>query len=224
MDYTMKIAERYSELCKNKSADYKLLLILLRFCIRSVISDINFYNDEWRYYSRQKEIFKRKNVLMPFLDIKIEQAKASYDKIKKLLARLGGQVILIMDKWQDSGATLKDMADLCGRPHQLFVNQVDSFKDAPDQLSEIMEIFGLDYQSNGSGFYEFTQDGPFTHATKQFLLDQIHNTKIGRMAARKAFAEVFPEIWDNRLMPAVDCEGNKVFIDKDGEVVGYIQE
>lgn len=224
MDYTMKIAERYDTLCENKSTNYKLLLILLRFCIREVIADINFLNDEWGYYLRQKEILKRKSMFVPFLDAKIEQTKENYNKVKEFLVHLGGQTILIMDMWQDSGATLKDMADLCGRPYQQFLDTVNSLKDAPGKLSEMMEIYGLDYQDNGSGFYDFTQDGPFTHATKEFLLDQMRNTTIGRMAAHEALVQVFPEIWDNWIMPVVDCEGNKVFIDNDGEIVGYIQE
>lgn len=72
--------------------------------------------------------------------------------------------------------------------------------------------------------HDFTQDGPFTHATKEFLLEQMRNTRIGRMAAHEAVAQVFPEIWGSRLMLATDCEVNKAFIDKDGEIVGYIQE
>lgn len=217
------IADHYDTLMENGCTDYRQLLILSRFIIRDSLECLNKVDDDLRYFNRQKAKLERQDMKVPLLDAQIDYLKGRWKTICKALASIGKHVVLLLDEWQETGATLEDLCDLIGRPVRLITAQINDVGEPVKQLSEVMAIYGLDYQSNGSGFYEYTQDGPFTHATKEFLIDQMLHTETGQKAAHEAFVNVFPELWDKRMYEAADSEGNRVLVDKDGKIVGSLK-
>lgn len=218
-----KVADRLGALLAAECKDYRLLLILLRFIIRHAINVMNDFSDECRALKRERMILEKQGFKVPFLDMRIEKIEAGVKALHDIIVDDGRFVIVCLDEWQKAGATLKDLCDLIGRPYHVVTKSIRD-EDLTDDLSGLMTVYGLDYQSNGSGFYELTQDGPFAHATRECLLDQVLNTEHGRQAARNALISVFPELWDKRMYETVDGEGNHVLVDKDGETVAVLDE
>lgn len=226
---TVKIAEHFDDLYQ-KVADetihpkneYLRLLILLRMMIRSVLATQNQANLDLRYYRRQKKLMERQGISFILLDAAILQKEEVYDTTKKALVRFGEDVSLLLDSWQYAGATYEELFNLCGS-HRMKNWKKERLSIEKDrEFSGLAFVYNLDYPDDGSEWIEETTDAPFTHALKEHMFDRITNTEAGQRAAHKAIEAVFPGLFENAMTITTDVEGRRCLVDKDGEIVGYL--
>ena len=154
------------------------------------------------------------------VEVTILNPYESYVKHLNLqIAKLGGMLFTALDMWQMYGATLEELKTICNGSGQYWYRAiVDSEKDEP--FSKIVGAGYIDYKDTGE-WIETTPNAPFTICMREFLLDQMLHTERGRKASHEVFNAVFPELAEKAVYRCVDGEGNTIFVDKNGEVVGY---
>ena len=159
-------------------------------------------------------------IAFPFGRKRLTELKGECEAAEEKLAHVGELISLVLDIWQDAGATLEDLCNLCNRDSAQVRGKVDS---AVERFSEMVYIYNLDYKDpRNTGWIEDEVDAPLTHAVKAYWLDIMLHTEKGQKATREAMNAVFPEIFENALTVVTDADGNRRLIDKDGVDVGTL--
>ena len=209
-----------SEESRGEKNKLRSSLIKLRFTIRKSIAEYNNIRDDIRHFSRQKRKLEEKGMSFPILDARItllrQQLEAADDKI----VILGSAAFALLDFWQNLGATLADLCDLCGRRYNDVVNEIKPER-IDEEFSDIMFVYCLDYKHDfsGSGFYSMDVDAPFSHSIKEYVLDMMINNPALKKATDEAFEKCFPEIAAKMFKIVEDAEGNTLFFDRDGNEI-----
>lgn len=191
-------------------------LVLLRMEIRCVMQDYISLRDEARGLERQQRKLKDSNIAVTFLGSWIKKRKADLKRTRSCLIYAGYIATDRLDAWQACGATLKDLCNLCNRQNYDEVQRMVT-EYSESKFSGIMFVHNLDYPvSDKCEWIDDHIDAPFTHAVKEFMLDQMINTPEGRKASDEALKAVFPDIWENALIQQVDEDGNEYFTDREG--------
>lgn len=215
----MMLEKQNGNLSKNQC---RHILIVLRMNVRNVISAVLDSRAEITRLTRYEKELKRQGITMlPVLQAK-EEAREWHKNAQTALAENGRLVMKYLDLWQEKGATLLDLCYLCGHEHRRTLREIRA-ENRGMKFSKLVFVYNLDFRNDKANFLEFETDAPLTHAVKEHMLDLMLNTKAGMQASRQAFIKCFPEIWDDRLILTKDCEGDDVFVDKDGEIVGYLE-
>lgn len=211
------IGNQNGNLTKNQC---RRILIVLRMNIRNVISSVLDSGAEITRLTRYEKELKRQGIAMlPVLQA-MEEAREWHKTAQTALAENGRLAMKYLDLWQEKGATLLDLCYLCGHEHRRTLREIRA-KDRGMKFSKLVFVYNLDFRNDKADFLEFETDAPLTHAIKEHMLDLTLNTEAGMQASRQALVNCFPEIWDKACYLTKDCEGDDVFVDKDGEIVGY---
>lgn len=99
---------------------------------------------------------------------------------------------LMLDLWQQAGATFEDLCNICNRdPAQVRKELLES-ESIDDSFAGLVMVHNLDYKDpRNSGWLEDYIDAPLTHA-------------------------------ENALRMVTDADGVRHMIDKDGEIVATL--
>ncbi len=160
-------------------------------------------------------------VVFPFGEQRLAELRKECEAAEKKLARIGELISLVLDMWQDAGATLEDLSNLCNRDPAQVREEVDS---TVERFSEMVYIYNLDYKNpHDTGWIEDEVDAPLTHAVKAYWLDLILHTVAGRKVAREAMNAVFPEVMENAMPMVIDTDGVQHLIDKDGIEIELVE-
>lgn len=205
---------------KKSKDDYLLDLIIARMEIREIMKNRMLFNTRLRILYRQQKKMEQQNIKFILMGPAINKAKTDYKKQNDLLITFGAVVFSTLELWQQSGATLKDLCNLCNRNYEQVQSEISNYPDVADNLSKIVFVHNLDYPpSDKYGFIRDEVDAPFTHAVKEYMLDIMLHTPEGRKASDEALQNVFPELWESALIREVDEDGNVHFTDAEGNII-----
>ena len=193
-------------------------LILLRMMTREAIREYTKARGKLRALEREQRKLKEKGITFLCADAFAEQFRNSAEYFKSLIVLNGGMTEQALNLWELSGATLHDLCDLCGLDYGKV--KAGLGEDAGDSLSKIMFSYGLDYAPHDkTDFIDFEYDGPFTHATKEYMLHWMLHTQEGREASDRALQETMPELWESAMLLNTDEDGNQYLTDWEGNPV-----
>lgn len=200
-------------------SDCKIKLIEARMEVREWIRLYLDALQESRKFSREKKKMEAQGISFIYLDYQIKRSQEKAKTFHEQIISSGYWIVQLLDNWQLSGATLKDLCNLCNRrDYEQIKQQVSEHLDVSTaKFSNIMFVFTLDYpRTDKCDFIRMEVDAPFTHAIKEYMLDLVLNTPEGREAGRVALEEVFPELTENALCRNIDDDGTEYFTDKEG--------
>lgn len=201
-------------------------LVMLRQESRVAHAKAESLWSELRATKRDMKKMAQKGVTFPLGEQRIKKLSEDASAAQKLLAHVGEEMSLMLDLWQQAGATFEDLCNLCNRDpaqvrRELGPKELDVRPDA--SFSKLSTAFNLDYKDpRNSGWLEDCIDAPLTHALKAYMTDLMLHTEAGKKAAHEAMNAVFPEIMENALRMVTDADGVRRLIDKDGEIVATL--
>lgn len=198
--------------------EYLRLLMMLRFAIRDVLSLHNQTIDELRYYSRQKKLMESQGVHFLLVDAYIQEAMRKSELARELLAEFGEQAMVLLDLWQDAGASLEELCNLCNKPYRHFLNELSEDRE-DETFSGIMFVHTLDHRDTGTGWIDWEDDSPFTHAIREYMLKLMLHTPEGREVAHGALLEVFAELIESAIGIETDEFGDTTLYDVNGMIL-----
>lgn len=209
---------------RTKMRKYALAaLVMLRQESRAAHTKAESLWSELRATKRDMKKLAQKGVTFPLGEQRIKKLEEGASTAQKLLAHVGEEMSLILDLWQQSGATFEDLCNLCNRdPAQVRKKLLES-ESIDDSFVGLAMVHNLDYKDpRDTGWLEDSVDAPLTHALKAYMQDLILHTEAGKKAAHEAMNAVFPEIVENALRMVTDADGVRHMIDKDGEIVATL--
>lgn len=202
------------------------VLLLNRMIARELVSEYCVIDTELRQYERAKrklaKVLNAQKIIFPPLEAQIKQLNQDLLQKRRHLANWGENLSHDLDLWQASGATLKDLCNLCNRRYEDIVAQIPK-EDINMAFSGLIFAYNLDYNHKGI-WLEYENDAPLTHAIKEYMLDIMLNTAKGKEAAHNALEACFPDIMEGAIHQSTDYDGNPVWRDKSGEIVAEFEE
>lgn len=214
---------------REKMRKYALMaLVMLRQESRAAHAKAESLWSELRATKRDMKKMAQKGVTFPLGEQRIKKLDEDASTAQKLLAHVGEEMSLMLDLWQQTGATFGDLCNLCNRDpvqvrKELGPKELDARPDAPFSL--LAMVHNLDYKDpKNTGWLEDYIDAPLTHALKAHMMDLMLHTEAGKKAAHEAMNAVFPEIVENALRVVTDEDGVRHLIDKNGEIVTTLDD
>lgn len=198
-------------------------LVMLRRESRAAHQKSESLWSEIRATKRDMKKLAQENVTFPLGGQRIKMLEEKQSAAEKLLAHAGEEMCLMLDLWQQSGATFEDLCNLCNRDPARVRKELLESESTDDSFSRLAMVHNLDYKDpRDTGWLEDSIDAPLTHALKAYLTDTMLHTENGRKAAHEAMNAVFPEIMENAMRMVTDEDGTRHLIDKDGEIVATL--
>lgn len=216
---------RLQRIISNSSSgkdDIRTALILLRYLIRDALADYNKSSEQWCDYTRQKNRMGTQGITMPMLERQIAKQSESCRVCRRFLSACGRLLSELLALWEASGATRKDLLHLCNVRGLRDWEKQSMQKEANLSFAELIFVYNLDYQNKKDDSIHPEEDAPFTHAMKEYMLDTMLHTDIGREASRRALEDVFPEVWEKALTVHENEFGEKGLYDHEGNCVQEI--
>lgn len=204
-----------------KKASAQNAVIFLRLQARDAANELASACGAARYADRTIKQAKLRGITASIFGKKLMLLEQNIKKKRAYLAQTGETLCLALGLWKDRGATLRDLCNLCNRDYDQVVEEIGR-EHINDDFGSLLFIYNLDFKSDRD-FIDYDVDAPLTHAVKEYMLEQILGTEEGRRVSREAFAECFPEVWDNRLNAYTDEDGIQHLVDKDGVEVESIK-
>lgn len=200
-------------------------VILTRMLARQAMADRCDARGALRSMERAVKRANASGITFALTEARLASLRAEHQKAREGLAEVGGMAVEALDRWQSSGATLRDLCNLCNRDYEQVLKEIDGRQTQCGSFSQLVFVHNLDYKNpRDTGWLEETVDAPFTHAIKEYMLDVMLNTKEGRAASHAAMEAVFPGIMENAMTMVTDADGVKHLIDKDGVEIGTPEE
>lgn len=198
-------------------------LVMLRQESRVAHAKAESLWSELRATKRDMKKMAQKGVTFPLGEQRIKKLDEDASTAQRLLAHVGEEMSLMLDLWQQAGATFEDLCNLCNRdPAQVRKELLES-ESIDDSFAGLAMVHNLDYKDpRNTGWLEDYIDAPLTHALKAYMQDLMLHTEAGKKAAHEAMNAVFPEIVENALRMVTDADGVRHMIDKDGEIVATL--
>lgn len=198
----------------------RMLLINFRRLARTIIENYNYYSFHLRRVNRERNKLKQQDMTFLPLEKQAQTYRFMLEDSRRRMTDVGEQMFWFLDGWQQAGATLRDLCDLCSKPYQQAVKEISPDR-LDDAFSGIMFVHCLDYQHDfsDSGSYDTEVDAPFTHCIKEYMLDQMLTNPDAKRAADEAFEMCFPELAAKMVTPATTAEGETVYFDREGNEV-----
>jgi hypothetical protein len=185
---------------------------------RTQIETYNVYTDALRAKQRTQAKLKIEGgiTFIP-LEINVRYYREQLQNALSSIVETGEKIFFYLDAWQEAGATLRDLCDLCAKPYHQAVQEIGPDR-LSDQFSGIMFVHCLDYQHDfsGSNFFSMTHDAPFTHCIKEYMIYKMKTNPVTKAAADVALRAIFPEIWEKAFYIHTDEDGTERNYDRDG--------
>lgn len=225
LDVSINLAERHISGQKPSHDRYiKMIqrsLIINRMIAREIMLDYCAIDTELRKCKRTKrkliEAMFAQKVMFPPLEAKTKLLEGALSEQRKILASWGESLMGNLDLWQECGATLKDLCNLCNRRYEDVLTEIKT-EHINEPFSDLMFVYNLDYNHKGD-WIDYEKDAPLTHAISEYMRDIILHTDHGGESAHSALEACFPDLMDSAIHQSTDYDGNPVWRDKDGEIV-----
>lgn len=205
------VCEKPENLAKTREAR-KRRVILYRMATREIIRIFLEKREKLRDASR---LLKKSGMKFPLFERHIADLRNQVQEYREIIEEFGGYLICSLDDWQESGATFGELCNLCciseEKGREITDNKTRKF-------SEYIFVDNLDYKGTGD-ILEWECDAPLTHSVKEAVLKHALETEQGIQACREAFQELFPEIWEGRIIRFEHEDGTVEFFDADGDPV-----
>ena len=207
-------------------------VVLARMLARRAMEAVLDAHDALRAARRSMKRAEEAGITFALAEARITQLEADYQRFHQEQIELGWIVMDALDRWQNAGATLRDLCNLCNRDYDQVITTLDELMTKhdlgdwrDDRFSALVCTHNLDYKNpRNTGWIDEHVDAPLTHTAKEHMLDIMLHTAEGREAAHEAMEAVFPGIMENALTLVTDVDGVKHLIDKDGVEVGTVGE
>ena len=163
----IKICERIKREDKKDMTkqDYLYRIIVTRFIIRELVKEINIKRDTIRKYCREQRKLKEQSITFLPMEIALKKERESLNYFSTALAELGAQLYMQLEMWQEKGATLRELFQLCGASSRVKQQDKKFIEESKDlSFSQLIFIHNLDYPQNKDQMLEMNRDAPFTHA------------------------------------------------------------
>ena len=206
---------------REKMRKYALAaLVMLRQESRAAHAKAESLWSEFRATKRDMKKLEQKGVAFPLGEQRIKKLDADASAAQKLLVRVGSEIAVMLELWQQAGATFGDLCNLCNRDPAQVQKELLESESIDDSFAGLAMVHNLDYKApRNTGWLEDSVDAPLTHALKAYMQDLMLHTEAGKKAAHEAMNAVFPEIMENAMTMMTDADGVRHLIDKDGEIV-----
>ena len=139
------------------------------------------------------------------------------------MANAGEGLMILLNWWQDAGATYDDLLRFCGADYPGMRAMLRDFYNGRDEIvsfSDLVFVNNLDYKNpRETGWIEDEVDAPLTHCIKAAWSRRILTNPAASAVASAAAEAVFPEIWENALTMHTNEDGEREMYDKDGVLV-----
>lgn len=192
-------------------------IVLTRRQARAAVNKIMATSDELRVTERNLKDLRKEGVSFPLVERWCETLSSLLALERKELSITGLELCIALDYWQELGATLADLCNLCNRDPAQVLSEVGA-DWMSKSFSELVYIYTLDFKSNRE-WLDYSVDAPLTHAIRAYFLDTMLNTPEGQAAARKALEQTFPGITSNALHFVTDADGNRRIVNKNGKEI-----
>lgn len=209
-------AKRTSGQMLNQHDSLRLLITARMFTRCSIEAYLNA-RSELKSLNRRRKTLQAEGISFPWLDMQIKRASDRELALKKSLADWGEVPFFLLDDWQKSGATLKELCNLCNASYDKTVKMLGDKKN--DSFSKIVFVHHLDYPNDGKDWIEWETDAPFTHAMREYSLDRMLNDPIRKQAAHEAMMQCFPELEGIIIYRQTGDNGAVYYVDKEGNTV-----
>ena len=198
-------------------------LVMLRQQSRVAHMEAESLWSEARGLQRSMKKMSEADLKFPLGEMRIKKLENDAKAARKELARVGGEIVQMLDLWQLAGATFEDLCNLCNRDPDKVRGELLESEDTADSFSKLAMVHNLDYKNpRDTGWLEDSVDAPLTHALKAYMQDIILHTEEGKKAAHAAMEAVFPEIMENAMTVVTDEDGVRYVIDRDGVEVATL--
>lgn len=206
-------------------------VVLARMLARRAMEAVLDAHDALRAARRSMKRAEEAGITFALAKARLTQLEADYQRFHQEQIQLGWIVMDALDRWQDAGATLRDLCNLCNRDYDQVITTLDELMTKydlgdwrDDRFSALVCTHNLDYKNpRNTGWIDEHVDAPLTHTAKEYMLDVMLHTREGREASHQAMNECFPEIMENAITLVTDADGIQRFIDGDGVEVGTIK-
>lgn len=214
----MRTAESfYNNAIENKNPTKENIyksLCLFRACAVRIIDEYISTQKYCRHF--QRRLTKCSNAKTADVTL-INSYKEKLFKLKQIIIKYGSIILVLLDDWQEQGATYEELYTLCNLNSSLWIDK-STIADRCISFSDAIFVYNIDYKEKGD-WIEDTANAPLTICIKEFMSYTMLNTEIGKVAADKALNEVFPGIMDNIVYRCEDSDGNVFFVNNDGEII-----
>lgn len=217
IEFMRTVESFYNNAIENKNPTKENIyksLCLFRACAVRIIDEYISTQKYCRHF--QRRLTKCSNAKTADVTL-INPYKEKLFKLKQIIIEYGSIILVLLDDWQEQGATYEELYTLCNLNSSLWINK-STIADRCISFSDAIFVYNIDYKEKGD-WIEDTPNAPLTICIKEFMLYTMLNTEIGKAAADKALNEVFPEIMDNMIYRCEDSDGNVFFVNNDGEII-----
>lgn len=217
IEFMRKANSFYDDAIKNKNPTKENIyksLCLFKTCAVRIIDEYISTQKYYRYF--QRRLTKYSNIKATDVTL-INPYKEKLSKLKQIITEYGSIICILLDDWQEHGATYEELYTLCNLNSSLWIDKSD-IADRCISFSSAVFVYNIDYKEKGD-WIEDTPNAPLTICIKEFMLYTMLNTEIGKASADKALNEVFPEIMDSMIYRCEDSDGNVFFVNNDGEII-----
>lgn len=193
-------------------------IIWQRFIARRIIGQYNQLRSQIRELIRHKTLMEQRGISFILLDKRIQDTEQKQSEILSAIQALGELLMHSLDDWQAKGATLKDLCNLCNKPHLQAAADI-----VPGRLNEVFSklifVDNLDYLHDDSGFIDMDVDAPLTHCIKEHMVHLMLTDGTAKRAAREAMEVCFSELMAKAFTMATTEEGDTVYFDREGNEI-----
>ena len=217
IEFMRKAKSFYDNAIKNKNPTKENIyksLCLFKTCAVRIIDEYISTQKYYRYF--QRRLTKYGNIKATDVTI-INPYKEKLFKLKQIITEYGSIICVLLDAWQEQGATYEELYTLCNLNSSLWIDK-SAIADRCTSFSSAVFVYNIDYKEKGD-WIEDTPNAPLTICIKEFMLYTMLNTEIGKASADKTLNEIFPEIVDNMIYRCEDSDGNVFFVNNDGEII-----
>ena len=205
------------------------LLVAYRMYARACTEMHNAYLDEYRRLKHKAAQAERDGVTFLPAKARLEGLHQVSKQLYVAMASAGEGLMLLLDWWQDAGATYDDLLRLCGADYPGMRAMLRDFysgrEDEDISFSDLVFVHNLDYKDpRETGWIEDDVDAPLTHCIKAAWSRKILTDPAVSAAASAAAQAVFPEIWENALTMHMNEDGERELYDKDGVLVANLDK
>lgn len=219
-----KVSEYINRYCtafhmnnQKKSKELALkALVMLRMLSRITYKKIQDIRCDIRGLKRNMKKLEEYDVKFPIGGMYVEDLENVLRAYNEELAHVGEATHIMLDLWQQSGASFDELCNLCNRdPFQVQKEIGEDFLD--ESFSGIVMIFGLDHKNHRDiSWIDDSFDAPLTNALQAYLRNCVLNTETGMKVARKVIGNFLPEIFGKTMKVEIDKNGIRHLIDIDG--------
>lgn len=197
-NYLIKRVENGNPETVTTKYNCKQNLIVFRALTRCLLSMLYESREKTRALCRSIRIMESQSTSFPLVNSSLKSERARQGSLMFPVATLAQGIMGALDIWQSTGATLKDLCNLCSRDYSQVINEIrEEDRDRP--FSEVVLMYDIDCKDDKHVILEDSVDAPFTNILREYIRYEIISNPEARQAAREAINACVPELFDTAI-------------------------